>query len=64
MKKQEKRHPKRESARESAREPRAPKDGSVRRGPRSSVVSPRDEKGVPYRGDFPNPLRGTYRDCF
>ena len=31
---------------------------------RSSIVSPRDERGTPYRGDFPNPLRGTIRDCF
>jgi hypothetical protein len=59
MKKQEKRHPKREST----REPRAPRGKSARRATRS-IVSPRDEKGTPYRGDFPNPLRGTYRDCF
>lgn len=30
----------------------------------TSVLSPRDERGTPYPGDFPNPLRGKIRDCF
>lgn len=31
---------------------------------RPEVVSPRDERGTPYPGDFPNPLGRTYRGCF
>ena len=31
---------------------------------RSDVVAPTDEKGVPYRGDFPNPLGVKNRGCF
>ena len=43
------------------REMQTPKHGSpTRRG----VVSPRDEKGVLYRGDFPNPLGDRNRGCF
>ena len=28
------------------------------------IVSPRDERGTPYPGDFPNPVGGSYRGCF
>lgn len=60
-KKDRNRAPKRDEPRESRRD-------DARKGPRSlkrsSIVSPRDERGTPYRGDFPNPLRGTIRDCF
>ncbi|MEP6691665.1 MAG: hypothetical protein ABJD07_10935 [Gemmatimonadaceae bacterium] len=28
------------------------------------IVSRRSEGGVPYPGDFPNPLPGKYRGCF
>ncbi len=28
------------------------------------VVSRRSEGGLPYPGDFPNPLPGKYRGCF
>ncbi|MFN2567610.1 MAG: hypothetical protein ABR499_21660 [Gemmatimonadaceae bacterium] len=31
---------------------------------RAEVVSPRDERGTPYPGDFPNHLGGVYRGCF
>ena len=30
----------------------------------SRIVSPQDERGTPYPGDFPNPLDGTYPGCF
>ena len=29
-----------------------------------AIVSRRDEKGAPYKGDLPNPTQGTYRGCF
>jgi hypothetical protein len=32
--------------------------------PRAEVVSPRDERGTPYPGDFPNDLGRFYRGCF
>jgi hypothetical protein len=28
------------------------------------VLSPRDERGTPYPGDFPNPLGNLYKGCF
>jgi hypothetical protein len=28
------------------------------------IISPRDERGTPYPGDFPNPVGGLYRGCF
>ena len=28
------------------------------------IVSRRDEKGMPYRGDFPNPASDRTRGCF
>jgi hypothetical protein len=30
----------------------------------SEIVSPRDERGTPYPGDFPNDLGRYYRGCF
>jgi hypothetical protein len=33
-------------------------------GARTEVVSPRDERGTPYPGDFPNDLGRFYRGCF
>ena len=36
-------------------------DGST---PRGEIVSPRDERGTPYPGDFPNDLARYYRGCF
>ena len=29
-----------------------------------SVVSRRDERGMPYRGDFPNPASDRTKGCF
>jgi len=29
-----------------------------------TIVSRRDERGVPYRGDFPNPASDIIRGCF
>jgi hypothetical protein len=31
---------------------------------REEIVSPRDERGTPYPGDFPNDLGRSYRGCF
>ncbi|MDQ6831262.1 MAG: hypothetical protein M3081_20565 [Gemmatimonadota bacterium] len=28
------------------------------------IVSPKGERGLPYPGDFPNPLPDKYRGCF
>lgn len=28
------------------------------------IVSPRDGRGIPYPGDWPNPLGGKTRGCF
>jgi hypothetical protein len=36
----------------------------ARGGSHGEIVSPRDERGTPYPGDFPNPLGGLYRGCF
>jgi hypothetical protein len=30
----------------------------------AEIISRRDEKGVPYPGDFPNDLARFYRGCF
>jgi hypothetical protein len=30
----------------------------------SEIVSPRDERGTPYPGDFPNVVGQLYRGCF
>jgi hypothetical protein len=32
--------------------------------PGRDIVSPRDERGTPYPGDFPNDLARYYRGCF
>lgn len=34
------------------------------RGRGGEVISPRDERGTPYPGDFPNDLGHFYRGCF
>ena len=31
---------------------------------KDGIVSRRDEKGTPYRGDFPNPASDRNRGCF
>lgn len=31
---------------------------------RRGIISPRDERGVPYPGDWPNPLGEKNRGCF
>jgi hypothetical protein len=31
---------------------------------RRDIVDPRDERGTPYPGDFPNDLARFYRGCF
>jgi hypothetical protein len=31
---------------------------------RSEIISRRDEKGLPYPGDFPNPASDRTRGCF
>ena len=30
----------------------------------SGIVSPRDERGMPYHGDFPNPASDRNKGCF
>jgi hypothetical protein len=47
-----------ELKRSTARHREAPPDQ------RGDVVSPRDERGIRYRGDFPNPSGSGYRGCF
>jgi hypothetical protein len=39
----------------------APKNPSA---PPRGLVSPKDERGVPYPGDWPNPLGDKNRGCF
>ncbi len=41
-----------------------PPTDESRTGGRVEVVSPRDERGTPYPGDFPNDLGHFYRGCF
>jgi hypothetical protein len=41
--------------------PKAPERPSPRSG---SFISRRDERGVPYRGDWPNPVADKTRGCF
>lgn len=39
--------------------------GKPQKGDKSSrIVSPDDERGTPYPGDFPNPLDGKVPGCF
>jgi hypothetical protein len=53
----------RESARERSRDKRkAPHAPRERKGP--TIISPRDERGTPYPGDFPNPLHRVIKGCF
>lgn len=42
----------------------APTTAENRSAARGEVVSPRDERGTPYPGDFPNDLGRHYRGCF
>lgn len=42
----------------------APTTDEGRAASRPEVVSPRDERGTRYPGDFPNDLGRTYRGCF
>lgn len=42
----------------------APAADSSRRSEEGEVMSPRDERGTPYPGDFPNPLGNLYKGCF
>jgi len=40
-------------------------DGTDKSGRKDDgIVSRRDEKGMPYRGDFPNPASDRTRGCF
>jgi hypothetical protein len=42
-----------------------PTPSADERGPaRGEIISPRDERGTPYPGDFPNDLGRLYRGCF
>ena len=47
---------------------KAPREAAKRPGrgvpTRRGVLSPDDERGVPYRGDWPNPLGEKDRRCF
>ncbi|HVE79406.1 MAG TPA: hypothetical protein VNA89_11115 [Gemmatimonadaceae bacterium] len=45
----------------SLKVPKNPKPPAGRGG---RFVSRRDERGVPYPGDWPNPLGGRIRGCF
>jgi hypothetical protein len=42
----------------------APVADSRQSADQGAIVSPRDERGTRYPGDFPNDLGGTYRGCF
>lgn len=42
----------------------APEPTAERSGSEAEIVSPRDERGVRYPGDFPNDLGRYYRGCF
>ena len=37
---------------------------SLPRAPKRPIVSRPDERGVPYPGDWPNPLGGKTKGCF
>lgn len=43
-------------------ESRVPKPG--KKSEKDDVVSRRDERGIPYPGDFPNPASDRTRGCF
>ncbi len=42
----------------------APTTNQDRAPTKSEIVDPRDERGTPYPGDFPNDLGHWYRGCF
>ena len=42
----------------------APAADSRRSSEEGGIVSPRDERGTRYPGDFPNDLGNVYRGCF
>ena len=50
-----------EQARRGDADPARAEPGATRQ---PEVVSPRDERGTPYPGDFPNDLGNLYRGCF
>jgi hypothetical protein len=50
-----------EQARRGEQAPSAEEHQAARQG---EIVSPRDERGTPYPGDFPNDLGRLYRGCF
>ena len=41
-----------------------PQDTKPAEKPKNEIVSRRDEKGLPYPGDFPNPASDRTRGCF
>ena len=41
-----------------------PKSSRNDKGDASEIVSRRDERGIPYPGDFPNPASDRTRGCF
>jgi hypothetical protein len=43
---------------------RGEKDGKEKPGKVEPIVNRRDEKGLPYPGDFPNPASDRTRGCF
>ena len=49
---------------EQARRGEAVEHEESRAGSQTEIVAPRDERGTPYPGDFPNHLGGSYRGCF
>ena len=45
-------------------EPPRPAPDSAPKPKKGEIVSPRDEHGLPYHGDFPNPASDRNRGCF
>jgi len=41
-----------------------PRDQKTSDKPKDEIISRRDERGTPYRGDFPNPASDRTRGCF
>jgi hypothetical protein len=52
------------SQREQKARERREKQGERSEPDPSEIVSKRDERGAPYRGDFPNPASDSTRGCF
>ena len=44
--------------------PAAPRRPKSREKNKDEIVSRRDERGIPYPGDFPNPASDRTRGCF